>query len=72
MDSNRHRGSSPKAVTSAGSANCAAKVTLVNGPIYRGQVWNADGLVHVRQPDGHVWAFGPRAVYSVDFGQVPR
>lgn len=51
------------------SATALGKVVEVNGPIWRGEVWKADGLTLVRLPDGRVKAFGPRAVYSVDFGQ---
>jgi hypothetical protein len=53
-----------------GSATSDGKVVLCNGAVWRGDVWFADGLTYVRQSDGRVRAFGPRAVYSIEFGDA--
>lgn len=60
-----------KSTTADGSPHDDGKVVEINGPTWRGEVWKADGLTHVRLPNGRVKAFGPKAVYSVDFGK-PR
>jgi hypothetical protein len=52
----------------SGTTTDDGKVVLINGQVWRGDVWFANGLTHVRQPDGRVRAFGPRAVYSIEFG----